>query len=91
MTLVAYGTAGITMITVGWLSDKTGRRGPFVILGFALLVLGNSLLAGIAPGVDSASRSARLAGLCFMANGSLIIIPMKLLVTHLDIITRGER
>jgi MFS family permease len=75
-TLPGYGSAFIMMLLCAYLSDKTGRRGPFVIFGFALMTIGCAMVAAISPTLEVSRRNGRFAGLTLVSIGSLIIIPL---------------
>ncbi len=42
---LAESTASVMRLVSGWLSDRIGRRKPFVLVGYALAVVGKPLLA----------------------------------------------
>lgn len=75
-TLPAYGSAFVSMLACGMLSDRTGRRGPFVIYAFTMMLLGGILITVIPPVVDEVHRNSRYAGLCFICIGVYTCIPL---------------
>lgn len=72
-TLPPYGCAMICMLLVAWASDRYGRRGPAIVLGFSFMTLGFAMLRGV-----HSNRNAKFAALVFADIGQFIIIPMNL-------------
>ena len=73
-TLPPYAAGGIAMLSVAWLSGRTHTRGPFVAMGFAFLLLGFALLAGL----NYTVFGGRYAALVFAEIGQYILLPLVL-------------
>lgn len=60
-TLLAGATSAVTVLASGWLSDRVGRRRPFLLAGNGALILGDLLLLA-SPTVPVALVTAVLFG-----------------------------
>jgi MFS family permease len=61
-TILAGAASAITVVLSGWLSDRLGRRIPFIVAGNAVLVAGDILLL-VSPTVPVALVAATLFGI----------------------------
>lgn len=61
-TLLAGAASALTVLGSGWLSDKVGRRRPFILVGNAALIGGDILLL-LSPTVPMALATAVLFGI----------------------------
>ena len=73
-TLPPYAAGGIAMMLASWLSGRFQIRGPFVMTGFAFLMLGFALLAGL----EHTVFGGRYAALVFAEIGQYILLPLVL-------------
>ena len=61
-TILASVASALTVVASGWLSDRLGRRRVFILVGNAVLILGNVLLL-VSPTVPVALVTAVLFGI----------------------------
>lgn len=61
-TILAGAASAVTVVLSGWLSDRVGRRRPFILIGNAVLILGDVLLL-VSPTVPAALVTAVLFGI----------------------------